>query len=216
MYQLGIEHHRRRGFTALEVTAAVLIILILAAVGMAGVKLIGHRDRVDESARRLVHAFSVARAMAIGNNTTYTVRIDSTHRNFWLDETSVTGETIAAKVIRPELFEQNVIIDKFIYGPITVNFEEVRPVRFFADGSSDDVTIQMRNNFDSASNPANIDTIRVYGPTGQCKLFLNERREPSASAVQLTQKTTVSQKATTSQKTAVTRKTTVTRKSTAR
>ncbi|MEN6625843.1 MAG: GspH/FimT family protein [Candidatus Sumerlaeia bacterium] len=172
----------RRGFSALELTAAILIILILSITGMAGVRFIGIHDRTEQSARRLTHAFSTARSMAIANNSTYTVRIDMAHRNYWIDETTVGLQTIAAKVVRPELLEQGVVIDTFLYGT-TVNTDPARVVRFFADGSSDDVTIMMCNETDDRGDASNFYTVRVYGPTGQCRVFEKQRLEPSVGTL---------------------------------
>lgn len=179
--RFGNRYHRWGGFSALELALAILILSIMTIIGMVSLRMAGQYDRVHQSASRLQHAFSVARSMAIANNSTYTVWIDMTHHNFWVDETYMNGQTIAAKVVHPQLLEANVAIDTFIYGTVTTNIEAVRPVRFFADGSCDDVTIMLRNDGDSASNPKNIDTIRVYGPTGQTRLFENERREPTTS-----------------------------------
>ncbi len=85
-------------------------------------------------------------------------------------------------MVHPQLLEENVVIDTFIYGTVTTNTEAVRSVRFLADGSCDEVTIMLRNAGDKASDSENLDTIRVYGPTGQTRLFENERREPTTSS----------------------------------
>ncbi len=172
--------HLRGGYTALELAAVVLIIMVLTLGSLAGVRHIGYREPVEQNARRLAQAFAGARSYAIANNSTFTVRIDLARRNFWIDETSPAGATIQPKVTRPELLDPTVAVEQFIYGAL-VNESPQHSVRFFADGSSDDVSIVLRRAEENPADEKDVSTVRLYGPTGQSKVFHGRRLTPALS-----------------------------------
>ncbi len=174
---------RKFGFSALELTAVVLVMLILSMIAAAGVQMIGRQDPVSHSARRLVHAFGTARSYAIAHNSTYTVQIDMDHYNFWIDETTQNAAVLTAKVIRPQPLDRKMVFDQVLRGAMSTSVEGLHTVRFFPDGSSDDLSLMLRRADADGTNERNISTVRIYGPTGQTRIFENRRLEPSIGSL---------------------------------
>ena len=164
--------------TSLELLAAILVMLILTAIAMAGFRLYDQRAPVDHSATRLAHMFSTARAMAISHNTSYGVRVSTEKRNFWIDEIIPSGYPLVSQVVPPEQFADGTIVHDFLYGLNQAPLEPIWLVRFFADGSSDDVSIILALDTFEPTRDEDFTTVRVYGPTGQTRVFENERRLP--------------------------------------
>jgi Tfp pilus assembly protein FimT len=170
-------HGRRwRGFSTIELFAVVVITLILSVIAVAGYRVYQHQMPVKYTAQRMVHSFSVARAFAISQNTVYAVQIDPVHRNYWIDQTDQNGAPQVPKVVSPELIDAQVDIDsvQFSLGQPVIN-GPVISIRFFPDGSSDDVHVFFRMKVDDATVPFSIFTVRLYGPTGESRLFENQR-----------------------------------------
>ena len=168
-------------FTTIEFIGAVVVMLVLAVIGLAGFRIYEREMPVKHVAKSLNHAFSSARTFAIAQNAVYSVQINLNFNNFWIDETNELGQTLLAKVVRPEPIGDQVEIDSIFFGSTRINNTQSSiPVRFLPDGSSDDVTVYLRLAAADSTNPANIYTIRLYGPTGLSRIFENQRLTLSA------------------------------------
>lgn len=166
----------RLGFTTVEFIGVMVISLILGTIAMAGFRLYQKELPVKYAARRIVHAFATARAFAIAHNSVYTVQIDRVHRNFWIDETDQVGRPTAPKVTRPEPIDERIEIEAIQFTQTApVALTDVASVRFFPDGSSDDLRIFMKLELADALDDNNIYSVRLYGPTGQSRVFENQR-----------------------------------------
>lgn len=168
----------RRGFTVTEMMVAVLISVILGAIAISGFTLYERTAPVDHVGRRLTYLFSVARTQAITNNQYYTVQIDMAQNMAWLDETDESGNILVPKVMHPEHFDAGVEIYRIMRGtsviyPATVGPDPVTQVGalFAPDGSSDDLRIFISRVDADVTNARNVDTVRLYGPTGQSRNF---------------------------------------------
>lgn len=155
--------------------AAVVLSMILSVIGLAGYKLYEHELPVEHATKRIVHAFSLARAYAIAKNTTCAVRIDLIHHIFWVDETDAFGTTIVPKITTPEGIDPRVQLDAFSgmrrFGTPSLN---IIYALFNHDGSSTNARLYFKLAGDK-SDPANYFTIKLYGPTGQAKVFARQR-----------------------------------------
>lgn len=163
----------------MELFAALVVSLILTLVAIAGYRVYQRQMPVKYTAQRLVHSFSAARAFAIAHNDIFCVQYDPVRRNFWIDQTDETGLPVVAKVVRPEVIDEKVAVDglQFAQGP-QVQSGPAIPIRFFPDGSSDDVRIYLRMKADDPATSESIYTVRLYGPTGQSRLFERRRLAP--------------------------------------
>jgi hypothetical protein len=165
-------HRRRnRGFTALELLGAMVLSLILLTVGMAGFRLYERELPLSGAAGRLTHGLATARTMAIARNSTFTVVIDRRFNHYYIDETDRFGGVLAPQVVAPESFGEQVIVESIL----PLNASVVR-ARFFPDGSSDELYIHMKlANRVNSNDEADVTTVRLYGPTGQSRVFENQR-----------------------------------------
>lgn len=167
---------RRRAFTSVELMGAVVLSMILSVVAITSYRLYERELPVKYAARRLSHAMATARTMAVANSSIYTVQIDRAYHNFWIDETDEFGQPTVAKVVSPESLDPKVQIDGVQFGSTDSSlYNNVTSVRFFSDGSSDDVSVTLKMLADNAQDPKNIFTVRLYGPTGQSKVFERQR-----------------------------------------
>ena len=173
---LGAACRCRRGFSALEFVTAVVISMILATIAFSGLRLYEQDLPARALAKRINHAFSSARAFAIAQNAIYSVQLDLEHGNFWIDETDGLGNPVVPKVVRPEPFDEKVQIESVLFGlnPADPSQGPI-PIRFLPDGSSDDVTIYLKLLEATGDDPRQIQTVRLYGPTGMSKVFENVR-----------------------------------------
>jgi Tfp pilus assembly protein FimT len=174
----SLESRRARAFTTIELLGAVSISVILSIVALSGYRVFHRTMPLDQTASRLSHACSTARAYAINKNSTYSVKIDLTYLNFWIDETDENGNPIVSKVIRPEPIHDHVEVIEIRYGNVPVGPNATAlPIRFFSDGSSDDVRIFLKLKSTDINRNENFHTLRIYGPTGHSKIFKRQRRQ---------------------------------------
>ena len=166
---------RGRGFSSIEFFAAAVIGMILTVVAVAGYRVYQRQMPVKFTAQRLVHGFSAARAFAVAHNSYFTLQLDLGHRTFWIDQVDATGAPVAPKVVNPEMLDEKVAVEGVQFGQNPPPPNIIVPIRFFPDGSSDDVHIFLRMKADNAAADANIFTVRLYGPTGMSRLFENRR-----------------------------------------
>ena len=165
---------RARAFTSIEVLGVVIIGMILVAVAIVGMRLYEKQLPVRGTAGRLTHAFASARAMAISRNSTFMVVVDRHMNSFWIDETDRFGALLVPKVVAPtSLGEAVTIRNAFPQDAAVLN------LRFFPDGSSDDVYIYLELLGAREVNRAgDIVTVRLYGPTGVGEVFERELLPP--------------------------------------
>lgn len=159
---------RVSAFSTLEVLAAIVVSLILASIGLASMRLYQVELPISGSGNRLCYAFSTARTMAISRNSTFAVVINTDYSNFWINELDSNGNTVAAKVVTPETIDPRVAIAEIIPAPTTS--EAI--FKFFPDGHSDNGAVYLKLKSRLASlNTGDFTTVRVYGPTGQSRVF---------------------------------------------
>ena len=147
---------------------AIVLSMILTVVAFAGYRVYEREMPTKFMARRLTSTFSMARASAIAHNSTFTVKIDRKHENFWLDETTAGGAILVPKVTSPEQFDEKVEIKSIIFGQNSATTAEVTHIHFYADGSSDDVNLAL---ILKGQSGANTYTVRLYGPTGLSRVI---------------------------------------------
>lgn len=167
---------RRSAFTTIEMLGGLSISVILTVIALSGYRVFHRNMPLDQTAGQLSHVCSTARAYAISHNSTYTVKIDLTHRNFWIDATDENGNPIVSQVIHPESIHDHVEINEIRFGntPISSN-TSILPIRFFSDGSADDVRIFLKLWSQDTNHNEAYYTLRIYGPTGHSKIFKFQR-----------------------------------------
>jgi len=167
---------RRSAFTTIEMLGGLSISVILTVIALSGYRVFHRNMPLDQTAGQLSHVCSTARAYAISHNSTYTVKIDLTHRNFWIDATDENGNPIVSQVIHPESIHDHVEINEIRFGntPISSN-TSILPIRFFPDGSADDVRIFLKLWSQDTNHNEAYYTLRIYGPTGHSKIFKFQR-----------------------------------------
>jgi len=172
----------RAGFSMVELIAVIVIGLILASVAMAGVRIYERDLPVRQQASRLVKAFASARSFAIANNSFFAVQYSPELGIFWIDETDAGGGPLVHKVMRPESIDDKVAVDAIFFGANAADLNQDRlSILFRPDGSSDDVRIFLRMLGAAATDATQTHTVRLYGPTGQARVFENQRLEPTAA-----------------------------------
>ena len=160
----------------IEFMGAMAIGLILSVLALSGFRLYEREMPLRHSAGRLAAAFSTARALAISNTGTYSVQVDVKARNFWIDETNSFGEPIVPKVLAPEKLDDTVTLAGIYFGAQPApQYGTVTRIRFYSDGSSEDARLYLILAGANAADPANFDTVRLYGPTGASRVFERQR-----------------------------------------
>lgn len=164
--KLSRKTYRRHGaFTSVEIMVAIVISMILSTIAIVGFRIYQRELPTQYAAQSLAHAMASARALAVSNNSVYTLQIDQTRQNFWIDETSELGMVLVPKVISPEALDEKVLINSIQFSDgEALAAGIIAPIRFFADGHSDDVRINFTRTGGSANNK--VFTLRLYGPTG--------------------------------------------------
>ena len=165
---------RSRGFSVVEVLGALVLSLILATVAMVSLRLYQKDLPLNGTANRLAHLMATARAMAISRNGTFAVIIDRTYNNFWVDEIDSAGNKLVPKVISPESIGELVVVDSILPGS-----GQPAVARFNPDGSSDDLYIHLKlKSRQQSTDERDVTTVRLYGPTGQSRVFQQRRLTP--------------------------------------
>jgi hypothetical protein len=166
-----------RAFTSIELLGAIVLSLILASVGIAAFRLYDREQPLTSASGRLTHAFATARSLAISRNSTFTVVIDRRYNQYFIDETDRLGLVLVPKVVGPESLGDLVTVEQILPGD-----QEVVRARFFADGSGDDLYIHLKlAGRATSSDPGDVTTVRLYGPTGMSRVFENQQLEPAAT-----------------------------------
>jgi Tfp pilus assembly protein FimT len=167
---------KRWGFTSIEFMGAMVIGAIISVLAIGSYRLYERELPVRHAARRLVHALSSARALAISQNLPYAVLIDRRYQNFWVDQVNAAGATTVPKVVSPEPFGKKVQLIDIQFGltPVSASATDPVVIRFFPDGSSEDARIFLRM-INAPNAPAATYTVRNYGPTGQARVFENQQ-----------------------------------------
>lgn len=168
----------RRAFSMIEFLGALVVSGIVSSMALVGYRVYERELPVRHAASRLSHAFATARAYAIAQNAIYAVRIDRRYKNFWIDQVTTAGVIQRAKVTRPEPIDDNVVIDDVWFG-LSPAGAAADPLtfRFLSDGSSDDGRVFFVLDGKDPAVGTNVYTVRIYGPTGQSKVFANQRLE---------------------------------------
>ena len=157
----------------MEMVVTMLIIMVLSTISVAGYNVYQRESPVKFAADRLLSgAMSAARGYAVANNAVYTVKIDPTYQTYWIDESDDLGGTVVPKVTSPASIGERVALVGISYGvtPLTTSTQTGLPIRFFPDGSCDDVRVTLR--LGDASSTV-FYAVRVYGPTGQSRVLSN-------------------------------------------
>ena len=171
---------RRGGFTMVEFTGALVIAMILSIIAVAGFRVFERELPLRHGSKRLLQAFSTARAFAIARNAYYAVRFDTQAGNFWLDETDSQGNPTLPKVTRPEELGEELMISDVYFGQARA--DDTQPFyvfQFRPDSSADDVRILIKQRESDPGLDASYDTIRLYGPTAHSEVFSGQRLLPT-------------------------------------
>ena len=170
---------------------ALTLSVILSIFAVAGYRVYERDLPAKSAAHRIAHTYSMARSMAIARNGTFTVKFDRKQDNWWIDETTAAGDLLFARVDSTEKLGEKVRITNIQFGLPQEDGEDIfidNPVvgdqvavRFFPDGSSDQVSVYLKpvERLDE-NNPADTYTVRLYGPTGQSRVFPGEERAPTS------------------------------------
>lgn len=171
----------RRGFSTLEMVTALAIGMVLTVVGLAGLRLFQSERRVESAADRFSGALSAARTLAVSQNGFYRVALDLDNSNFWIDEIDDPdvnpGVSLTPKVVHPEAVGDLVEVEGVLYqGAGSIVSTGTQEFVFSPDGSADnDAVITFILTGLDPNDEENLFSVRLYGPTGQNKVFPRER-----------------------------------------
>lgn len=171
----------RRGFSTLEMVTALAIGMVLTVIGLAGLRLFQSERRVDSAAERFSNALSAARTLAVSQNGFYRVALDLDNNNFWIDEIDDPdvnpGVSLTPKLVHPEAVGDLVEVEGVLYeGAGSAVSTGTQEFIFSPDGSADRGAILtfILTGLDP-NDEENLVSVRLYGPTGQNKVFPRER-----------------------------------------
>lgn len=171
---------RRRAFSTLELVTALAIGMVLAVIGLAGLRLFQSERRVESAAERFSNALSSARTLAVSQNGFYQVALDIDNNNFWIDEIDDPdvnpGVSLTPKVVHPEPVGDLVEVDGVLFqGAGSAETSGIQEFIFSPDGSADnDAIITFILTGRDPNVEENLTSVRLYGPTGQNKVFPRE------------------------------------------
>lgn len=170
------ETNRRAGFTSMELVVALIVAMILATVGAAGYYVYQREAPVAYAAKRLSYAAATARSYAIVNNAPYALQIQAQYngnmvQNYWIDELDDTASQVVSRMVtNQQPMGQKVYLVGAAYGGVESSYTDSLTVKFFPDGSSDDVNLTLRQG-DAGSQL--FYGVRIYGPTGMSRVMSN-------------------------------------------
>jgi general secretion pathway protein H len=132
--RLGSERSSQAGFTLLEMLVVIVIIALATAIAMPNLARPSDGVRLQATARNLINALRLTRAMAIGRNAEIALQID-------IDKRTFTSPAIRAQSFGPDMTAELTFAKPEQTARSTAGF------RFFPDGSSSggDVRLRLRN-----------------------------------------------------------------------
>lgn len=158
----------------MELVVALIVAMILATVGAAGFYVYQREAPVAYAAKRLSQAAATARSYAVVNNAPYALQIRVQYnglpiQNYWIDELDDTASAVVSRMVSGQQpIGDKVFLVAAAYGANVTTSTETVTVKFFPDGSSDDVRLTLRQG-DQGSNL--FYGLRIYGPTGMCRVM---------------------------------------------
>lgn len=195
----GARWRRRGGYTLLELTVVIVIVLLATLAAIQGYSGFHKNRAVGSAASKVAMALNSARYNAVANGFSYRVTIDRTNGEFWVDKVGRTAahETTPApitleefdiisgmnvkigapKVVRPEKFPPDVILsDAQNVQTATVGGLSLVYVVFRPDGTArSSAVLQFRNQNDDPNDDRLYHSVRAEAPTGTVKHFPNQR-----------------------------------------
>jgi prepilin-type N-terminal cleavage/methylation domain-containing protein len=188
---LGLRHHRsRRGFTLIEVTLVIVIVLILTTLSIGVYGPFRNKQAAASGMEKVAMALHKARSNAIYEGQRFRVTIEQETQTFWVDRVGatdaeqfafdlsnqtgtdpITGDPVQIglpKVVRPEKLPDNVIFSRITNAPSLVQGGRTYwHIVFLPDGSCrSDARIEMVSSPADQALDTSYFTLRVYGPTG--------------------------------------------------
>jgi len=181
---------RSAGYTFIELTVVILIIMTVAAVGIPPLLSWLDEGNLGAESRRLAGAVRYVRHEAARRQKTFYLTLDLEHHAYWIETRRDPGEYEPLGystswsdpederyepyedefVTRQEL-RRRVVFDRVIRGDSTFERSGKVRIEFRPDGTAEGVSIYLRN---TAQMEA---TVRLNGDTGRVEIY-NYRIEP--------------------------------------
>jgi prepilin-type N-terminal cleavage/methylation domain-containing protein len=166
---------RSRGFSALELLVAVIIISIVSTAGVLGYSNYRQRNELESAARKITSTMSAARQYAITTNAPYQVVLNLPSEAFWIDEMDALGTSIRRQqATLPGEMPDFVTIESATVESVAATSGRVE-IKFWPDGHSDNATIVLLHDSNLGNTKENVLSIKVYGPTGASRIHLGQR-----------------------------------------
>lgn len=186
----------RRAFTLVELMVVFAITAILTLLTVGGYANFRKNRQIRSGAESVNSVFVAARSYAIATGQWH--RVVFQFRNpdgreqysYWVDEIDpftnstpnpgVPEPARRAKVTTPDVLPEQVRITDIKVDPYATEFSYPTNtyvvVRFFPDGTSDNVAVHLLGLNGDPNNDAHYYTVKVYAPTGKSKIIADSRR----------------------------------------
>jgi len=180
----------KRGFSLLELVVVVIIAALVTLAVVGSYASMKQRRSLKTAMESLNSALVTARSYAVSHNAWHRLVFQFRPATgqpdeflYWIDEIAPASNTtinpqalepaVKAKLTTPERFPASVsVLDATINGvtvvPANSNY---MVIRFFPDGSSDDVTIRLLEDSTVGQRGNAIGTIRLFGATAKPKMI---------------------------------------------
>ena len=184
---------RSRGLSYIEILTVLVIITIMSTTGLLTYRQTRLNMRLKDGATELKNVMGVARAMAISQNRFYSVRLDFTAGNYWIDEFVVDNGVLRRS--RPKLttpkalpdfihfervFVQHIVdpvlsngLSEFIAAPVTGS--QFVDIFFSPRGTSDYASINLLRDAANSTNPGEYYSVRLFSSTAVAELLANQQ-----------------------------------------
>lgn len=165
----------RRGFSLAEVLVVLVIIAFASTIALIAYSNYRKGSSVRSGAEKVKVALVTARTRAISTNQPSAVSFDLANQSFWVDDLDSTLAVRTPKVVAPEFFQNNVIIDA-----VKINSTEftngTQRVVFRPDGTNPFVTVILRQDFADSGDDANFYSVQMYPTSAEPKIWPNARK----------------------------------------
>jgi prepilin-type N-terminal cleavage/methylation domain-containing protein len=194
---MRLAQKNKLGFTLIELIVVFAITAVLSLIAVGTYANFRKNRQIRSAAESINSVFVAARSYAIATGQWHRVvfqmenpSTSAEQYSFWVDQIdpftsldpapSVPEPAVKPKITTPDFLPERVRISDIEINTTSTTYQyPADPFvigRFFPDGSSDMITVHLLQKDSDPNVDSNYFTIKVYPPTGQAKIFPDEKR----------------------------------------
>jgi len=166
---------RTRGFSLPELLVVMVIVIFASTIALLAYANYRKGASIRSSAERVKALLVEARTRAIAENLPTAAAFDLSNQVMWVDELAADESIRRPKVVTPEYLPPETILEELRINSDTYN-SDVRRVVFQPDGRSPLITIVLRREQSSGTDPRDFYSVQMYPASPEAKVWPNVRR----------------------------------------